>query len=800
MRANVNIARKQRHTRTLENFKGVDLSSSPLRVSTQRATYMRNLWSENGANHKRPGWRELFKLPAKYDGVVEVEGKVNGIFPFEEFDASGGVTEVLLVHVGNTFYRMVEEEGEWKKTELNEYFAIDNQLSNRYVFDDANTQCFYRDGRAYIVGCGYYLVYGDFGEGYTLKNVSDIAYVPTTTAKIAPTGYGTNGLGYSLDAVNLLTSKRRNTLIGETKEVFDRYNFNADYSLQWKLDGVIKDESKFRIRINMIVWTSEEECERFELKCDGATAPGQIESWHYWEMDSSEEEKLRTALKKAFPNGGYDDVNSSPNLLKFWLKVRSSQGMLIAFLPVITEGLDDFIEFEAEGVDAQKIAKCTTGVAFGTDGGSNRLFLSGNPLEKGVDRWSEADDFTYFPEGNAMFVGGGESAITGYTRLSDGTLGIFKEERAGTPSIYYRTGEKTVMEDANGVEVPVEYFPVKAGMAGEGLIAPRAMANLAGDPLILTSRGVFGVELSQNVASGERYAKERSRAIREELCKKDLSAAVGFTHRGKYYLSVGDGTCYVADARYKTSFDGTPDVGYEWWVWDNVPATAFAEIGGELAFGTADGRVCVFENGTFFDFSKISVESGHFSSWFNYDYITYGDIEVSEGDVFRQADGIVYYVSELDKENKRFYFVDKDGEKKRFGQGYFIGTLEHTDPVVAEWASPVMDLGTSMARKTLLSLGVVLEPGVDGPVQISLETRDGVQQLRARNEHDFDFGALDFGDLSFTGSFAASTTRRMNLRNFNFIKVKMRSEEPRDMAVSGVTLEYKINQTNRGYY
>ena len=87
-----------------------------------------------------------------------------------------------------------------------------------------------------------------------------------------------------------------------------------------------------------------------------------------------------------------------------------------------------------------------------------------------------------------------------------------------------------------------------------------------------------------------------------------------------------------------------------------------------------------------------------------------------------------------------------------------------------------------------------------GVARISLETRDGAQALVAQNGHDFDFGSLDLGDLSFTGSFAASTTQRMNLRNFNFIRVLMRSDAPTDMAVSDVVLEYKINQTNRGYY
>ena len=769
MRANVNIARKQRHTRTLENFKGVDLSSSPLRVSTQRATYMRNMWSENGANHKRPGWRDLL------EGAVAWNGKIKGIFPFEEVDGDGNSDEILLVHTSDGLYRLTLEEGRFSGSKLLK--GYDNE---------GFSQCFYRDGRAYIIGCGQYLTYGLFDGAYGLKELSEIAYVPTTTIRIGPNG----AAGNNLDAINLATSRRKNTLIGKE-------NLSGEWApggtMYWRLDGNIKEYTRIRVNINMVVWTSEVDCERFELKYDGKFGYQSISD--YWIMVPSEKERLHIALKNAVSN----DLSYSEDLFGFQITNQEGGACLFVNLPVITEGSDNYIEFEANGVNTEKITRCTAGVMFGTDGASDRLFLAGNPLEKGVDRWSKMDDFTYFPDGNAMFVGSGDSAITGYTRLSDGTLGIFKEEKPGMPTIYYRTGAKTVMTDADGEQVPQEYFPVKAGMAGDGLVSPRAMANLAGDPLILTPSGVYGVELSENVASGERYTRERSRAIREELCKKDLSAAVGFVYRGRYYLSTGDGTCYVADARYKTTFEGSPDTGYEWWVWDNVPATAFAEYDGKLVFGTADGRICVFEDGMFADHTYITAGDGDLLADADTDYVTYGNIQPKEGDTLFVGSKR-YRITNLDAENQRFSLVDEDGKALDITDGFLTGVIEHISPVVAEWASPVMDLGTSMARKTLLSLGVVLEPGVDGPVQISLETRDGVQQLRARNEHDFDFGALDFGDLSFTGSFAASTTRRMNLRNFNFIQVKMRSEEPRDMAVSGVTLEYKINQTNRGYY
>ncbi len=764
MRANVNITRKQRHTLTLENFKGVDLSSSPLRVSTQRATYMRNLWSENGANHKRPGWREIFRL----------DGRINGVFPFEERSNGEGL-DVLLVHAGTKIFRVVHTADGWTHEELREGLT------------DTPSRCFYQMGRAYIIGCGAYLVYGEFDGAYLMKDVSEIAYVPTTTVSINSTGFGGSSGGTTLDAVNLVTPWRKNTLLWVSGGFY-------------KLDAIPAENKLVTVKVDINYISSAADIHGKETFSIGVAEFSGYPNGDYFTLQHAD-------IHKYYDGEDIGEISDDEKRgieLGYKCYVDADGWLHHGFAGLIPNDNMPHVEvlFQANVDGSDKIQKCTIGALFGVDGASDRLFLSGNPDEKGLDRWSEADDFTYFPDGNAMFVGGGESAVTGYARLSDGTLGIFKEEVPGYPTIYYRTGAKTTMVDADGATVPQEYFPVEAGMAGEGLISPRAVANLAGDPLILTPSGVFGVELSQNVASGERYAKERSRAIREELCKKELAGAVGFAWRGKYYLSLGDadGTCYVADSRYKASFEGSADVGYEWWVWDHVPATAFAEIEDALAFGTAEGRVCAFEQGMFADHTYIRAESGHLTVNAEKGYITYGGgFEPQQGDAIT-LDDVRYTVVELDAESQHLWLKDADGKAAPLASGYLTGVFERAAPVVAEWASAVMDLGTSMARKTLLSCGVMIEPGVRGPVQISLKTRDGAQELLAQNGHDFDFGALDFGDLSFTGSFAASSTFRTNLRNFNFIQLRLRSDKPTDMSVAGVTLEYKINQTNRGYY
>ena len=73
MRARTNISLKDRKSLTLSDFKGVDFSSSPLRVKNNRATSMRNFINEYGVNKKRNGWNEVLKFEGS---------QINGIFQF----------------------------------------------------------------------------------------------------------------------------------------------------------------------------------------------------------------------------------------------------------------------------------------------------------------------------------------------------------------------------------------------------------------------------------------------------------------------------------------------------------------------------------------------------------------------------------------------------------------------------------------------------------------------------------------------------------------------------------------------
>ena len=223
MRARTNISLKDRKSLTLSDFKGVDFSSSPLRVKNNRATSMRNFINEYGVNKKRNGWNEVLKFEGS---------QINGIFQFGDD---------IIVYAGTKFYKVAESDGVYSKIEITTPPGVELQ-PNRI-------QAFFNKGKAYIIGCGDYLVYGswDDGDTYELRRVADVAYIPTTTISIDNASIADNARA-TLDDINCLSSKRINQLVGVSEKVLE-------------LQEAIKSDSAVTIMLNSQKTETETETE-----------------------------------------------------------------------------------------------------------------------------------------------------------------------------------------------------------------------------------------------------------------------------------------------------------------------------------------------------------------------------------------------------------------------------------------------------------------------------------------------------------------------------------------------------------
>ena len=556
-----NIRQRGEHSLTLEGFRGVDYTSSPLRVDPRRAVRCRNLLPIGGRNVKRRGWRQEAVF-SEYDTATgrSVPQPVRGMWWYAWNDV-----HFLLVHAGERLYASTRDGGDFTKVRD----GMGSEISEAFAYGK----------RLYLVGHGDYLVFGtwDGGQTFKLRAVADDedTYVPRTTMAINPTtneaGEAIKDTRRSLDAVNLLCSRRVNTCMGR---------LHGGKDLVFWLDAECADREDVRIEV------------------ETASTSGEVktEIWHTVGFDLEEFGEANVQNEAGETVGHFSAF------------VRRDGGVRVACLtikkdcPPPVEGRDNIkVTFRHGGVDtaeeAAKIGGCHFGVMFGGGGNADRLCLAGNPDYPNYQFFSGFRDPTYFPDNGWNAVGSDASAIVGFSRISDGVLAVFKEEGRGEPVIYYQTAEDVPVYAADdGQELVGMRFKLytDAGNAGESIVSRAASVDFFGDPLILSKNGVFGIAYKTNVETADRYAAERSRNIRADLVGRDLTKACGAVFEGKYWLCV-DGVCYVADEGYTfRPSEGTSGYQYEWWPLDNVPASVLCVADDRLCFGTEDGRLCYF--------------------------------------------------------------------------------------------------------------------------------------------------------------------------------------------------------------
>lgn len=245
-----------------------------------------------------------------------------------------------------------------------------------------------------------------------------------------------------------------------------------------------------------------------------------------------------------------------------------------------TSNVEITFSLQTQGA-GQKIEKCTMCTTYGYNS-ENRIFMSGNPDEAATEFYSGLQDPSYFPDLNFVRIGSSDFPIINFLKYQ-GELLLLKRDNRQEATIWNQTAEMDASEGA--------IFPVKPASAGVGAIAPNTAANLLDDPLFLSPEGVFAPVTSYVMNRVERNIQRRSARIDVRLKKeKNLRNAFAAVWQSYYILCI-DGHCYVADAGQSRNAGG-----YEWYYWDNIPATCFATELDDLYFGTADGRVCRFND------------------------------------------------------------------------------------------------------------------------------------------------------------------------------------------------------------
>ena len=216
------------------------------------------------------------------------------------------------------------------------------------------------------------------------------------------------------------------------------------------------------------------------------------------------------------------------------------------------------------------------------------VFVAGS--EKGVDYRSGYGKPNYFPDTGYDRVGTDETDIMGYCKIGE-YLGIIKESNNQDSTIFLRWHE----QQTNSEGVTETVYRKKQGVVGVGAISRQAIGMLLDEPLFLSRQGVFAI--TSNAVTFERTLHNRSAYVDYLLTReKGLDTAV-CVEWNSYFLVCVNGHCYVLDSKQQTTKNRINSAFvYEAYYWETIPAIAFLSVGGELYFGTADGRICKFNS------------------------------------------------------------------------------------------------------------------------------------------------------------------------------------------------------------
>lgn len=249
---------------------------------------------------------------------------------------------------------------------------------------------------------------------------------------------------------------------------------------------------------------------------------------------------------------------------------------------------------ESENTLVRMTSKSTMLTLFGAEGTPNRLMMCDG-----------SNTILYSEYKNPLYIGGentitlGNTPITAWIKGTETSLYVFKKFSRQEENLYVIDPQLvTSSNNVYNVNKGEVLYLHKGYSVPESAVNQYCACNLANDILIVSDDGVYGIEMSANVASTERFARSRAEQIKNLLQEEDLTSAKAIVWDNKMFISV-NGNVYIADARYRATFNGdmSDTFNYEWWFWDNMPVYYWIIINEKLCFVTSDNRICEFYEG-----------------------------------------------------------------------------------------------------------------------------------------------------------------------------------------------------------
>lgn len=220
--------------RTYADFKGVDFLNEPSLVDISRSPDALNVWknykdTEGTCIETRPGYRK----------IAQIGSKINGIYIYSSVKA--------IVHSGTELYEWSNFPNTPDEENLKKLYEDMNDTKN-VSFNIVENKLYINDGKTYLVY-----------NGEVVKKVTeDEPFIPTTTISRKA---GNIGGGETLQDVNVLTPKRKNTFLGDGEST--QFYLDAQQIDTAEVEAIVNDvelqeDTDFTVdRINGIITFNE---------------------------------------------------------------------------------------------------------------------------------------------------------------------------------------------------------------------------------------------------------------------------------------------------------------------------------------------------------------------------------------------------------------------------------------------------------------------------------------------------------------------------------------------------------------
>lgn len=554
--SNGNLSGNSYSTFGIEKFNGVDYTTTPTSVDESRAIDLSNYTPSGNGLEKRYGYDTISVLTERLGNIDQSVEKARLLNVWEFGGKYLCYADISPVNDNKVLFVC-------DSLETNTEITIDDVLLRTMCEDDYSFAVEF-DNRLFVLCANkYVMIYIDDSAKFHCVDVSSVAYTPTILS----------GLGHKDSPI--------------VPQYIEDFNMLTNYAY-------------LSIAIDM-------------------SAP------RVYELNTISQ-KIMTVYVKTF-DGEIEEINKEDT---YELTLKGTINIDVTF--DITRDEDDYItsitilpDTTAEAtevvindfmiyVDGQSydtIEEMRFGIAYGSYGSKDRLFLAGNPNYPHVDFHSaeasfateEWMDYTYFPDTSYQAFGTSDTAIVGYGILSNGSMAIFKESKPNTNNLYFRdaiitttTEEYSIVDSISGEIIKysypsaVENFPIKnAGLSLE--IDKKTKIVQYDNKLIFSTRtGVYYVSIDVSTSSQTYSANELSYFIRGNL-SDNLSVSDMIVYKNLLFVLKGSKNgkkrVYVADSnRYSYVSE---KLQYEWWIMDGICADKFYIINDELHFSDENG-------------------------------------------------------------------------------------------------------------------------------------------------------------------------------------------------------------------